>query len=226
MTKKIHLLSIVAIAAVLIAGSLAVSPMAFAGDDDDDDDDNDATTCVGVLAPGTYDDIVVESGNSCTFVEFGPLTITVNGDIEVEEGASLLAAGFAGSVTVNGSIESEGAAGIVLSGISVGGDVEIDDSTGLAQVGSTAIGGSLTMENNSGDAVRAFFNTISGDVEIEENTPTGINFPMLVAANTIGGDLECEDNNPAPTLATDLGVGANIVSGDEEEQCTPPMPPN
>ena len=39
MTKTKYWLSIVAIAAVLIAGSLAVSPIAIADDDDDDDDD-------------------------------------------------------------------------------------------------------------------------------------------------------------------------------------------
>jgi len=46
MTKKIHWLSIVAIAAVLIAGSLAVSPMAIADDNDDDGDDDD---CAGII---------------------------------------------------------------------------------------------------------------------------------------------------------------------------------
>ncbi len=41
MTKTIFWLSILAISVVLIAGSLAVSPIAVAGGDDDDDDDDD-----------------------------------------------------------------------------------------------------------------------------------------------------------------------------------------
>jgi len=41
MTKTIFWLSILAISVVLIAGSLAVSPIAIAGGDDDDDDDDD-----------------------------------------------------------------------------------------------------------------------------------------------------------------------------------------
>jgi len=41
MTKTKYWLSIVAIAAVLIAGSLAVSPIAIASDEPDDDDDDD-----------------------------------------------------------------------------------------------------------------------------------------------------------------------------------------
>ncbi len=40
MTNTKHWLSIVAIAAVLIAGSLVVSPIAIADDDDDDDNEN------------------------------------------------------------------------------------------------------------------------------------------------------------------------------------------
>jgi len=41
MTKTKYWLSILAISVVLIAGSLAVSPVAIADDDDDDDDDNE-----------------------------------------------------------------------------------------------------------------------------------------------------------------------------------------
>ena len=39
MTKTKYWLSILAVSVVLIAGSLAVSPIAIADDDDDDDDD-------------------------------------------------------------------------------------------------------------------------------------------------------------------------------------------
>ena len=41
MTKTKYWLSILAVSVVLIAGSLAVSPIAIADDDDDDDDDDD-----------------------------------------------------------------------------------------------------------------------------------------------------------------------------------------
>ena len=40
MTKTKYWLSLLAISVVLVAGSLAVSPIAFAGDDEDDEDDD------------------------------------------------------------------------------------------------------------------------------------------------------------------------------------------
>ena len=46
MTKPKYWLSILAISVVLIAGSLAVSPIAIAGDDNDDDDDGGTQQCV------------------------------------------------------------------------------------------------------------------------------------------------------------------------------------
>jgi len=48
MTKTKYWLSIVAIAAVLIAGPLAISPIAIADDDDDDDDNDDDDAAPGV----------------------------------------------------------------------------------------------------------------------------------------------------------------------------------
>jgi len=51
MTKTKYWLSLLAISVVLVAGSLAVSPIAIAGDDDDDDDDDDKER---VSVTGTY----------------------------------------------------------------------------------------------------------------------------------------------------------------------------
>ena len=52
MTKTTFWLSILAISVVLIAGSLAVSPIAIAGGDDDDDDDDDVGTTGATGPPG------------------------------------------------------------------------------------------------------------------------------------------------------------------------------
>jgi len=55
MTKTKYWLSFVAISVVLVAGSLAISPIAFAGDDDDDedDDDDDGPAGLGQVPIGT-----------------------------------------------------------------------------------------------------------------------------------------------------------------------------
>jgi len=66
-------LSILAISVVLIAGSLAVSPIAIA-DDDDDDDDDDKIVITGT--PG--DDIIKlnDNGNSIICLRCTGLTVT------------------------------------------------------------------------------------------------------------------------------------------------------
>ena len=50
MIKKTFWLSVLAISVVLLAGSLAVSPIAIAGDDEDDDDEDDKASLDDVLA--------------------------------------------------------------------------------------------------------------------------------------------------------------------------------
>jgi len=53
MTKTKYWLSFVAISVVLVAGSLAISPIAFAGDDEDDEDDDDGPAGLGQVPIGT-----------------------------------------------------------------------------------------------------------------------------------------------------------------------------
>jgi len=60
MTKTKFWLSILAISVVLIAGSVAVSPIAIAGDDDDDDDDED----------NELSQLVCEAGKAMTGILF------------------------------------------------------------------------------------------------------------------------------------------------------------
>jgi len=50
MIKTKYWLSLLAISVVLVAGSLAVSPIAIAGDDEDDDDEDDKASLDDVLA--------------------------------------------------------------------------------------------------------------------------------------------------------------------------------
>jgi len=215
MTKKIHLLSIVAIAAVLIAGSLAVSPMAIA--DDDDDDDDDATTCVGFLGPGTFDDIVVPSAATCLL---RPGTF-VDGDVDVEPTGFLST--FLGGVTIDGDVHAEGAFIVSITCSTVNGNVDIDGTTSFSRVTGSTVGGDVKIENSGtsiivgpspGFALCPGGNIIGGNVELEDNTTT---FSANVAANTIGGDLECENNSPPPVLGPSATL--NTVFGDKEGQC-------
>jgi len=62
MIKTKYWLSILAISVVLIAGSLAVSPIAIADDDDDDDDDDK------IVITGTSGDEIIRLGDFGNFI--------------------------------------------------------------------------------------------------------------------------------------------------------------
>ena len=82
MTSKTYWLSIVAISAVLITGSLAVSPIAIADDDDDDDDDDDGDAtmkfnCNGVgffFTPNALGQVSTGSWADCSLIGEAALT--------------------------------------------------------------------------------------------------------------------------------------------------------
>jgi len=218
-TKLKYWLSVLAISVVLIAGSLAVSPIAIADDDDDDDDE---TTCTGTLlvAGGPYDDVIVPAGASCIFASgvtvdgnvevesgaslddlfFGAAANTVNGDINVATGASL----HIHFMTVGGNIECSNGS-LDIGGVTVNGDVKADGCT-IEFFDGNSIGGEVEIEGATFLATGSIFsNTIGGDLEIENSGG------LSVVSNIIGGNLQIEDNS-----GVSVGVWSNTVTEDLE----------
>src|SRR5688572_3514853 len=78
---------------LLTLAALAFVPVAIA---------EDPTRCEGTLPPGTYDNVVVPSGASCTMSG----QIVVNGNVVLEAGESPSSETrlFAGPVTINGTL--------------------------------------------------------------------------------------------------------------------------
>ena len=69
------------------------------------------------------------------------------------------------------------------------------------------------MEDNTGFRVRGDSNSVTGDLQFNGNTSTGISFPNIVGNNIVGGNLQCSDNTPA---ASNAPFALNTVTGDAE----------
>ena len=171
-----------------------------------------------ILAPGTYDNVIVPAGLFCRIGgNSGGVTI-VTGNVKVESGAGLQSFEFfGGAVTIGGSVQSDGAAFVAIStGTTVAGNVQIKGSTGslppfgpAASIlsGASVVGNAQLEENSS--FVFASFATIGGDLQLNKNTGG-----TSVSGNTVGGNLQCQDNVPAPLMGF-----PNMVTGDTDEQC-------
>ena len=184
MGKTIHWLSILLIATILI-GSVSVRPIAFADDDEDDE-----TSCSGTLASGTYGDVSVEEGKSCT-VAAGTI---INGDFEADEPVDITIRGSS-VITINGNVVIEGATGAVKIEKSViGGNVEIKDSTDIDAdifVKNNIIGGDIQIENNKADDIEVLKNTLSSNIKVQENT---VDDDIKINNNEMSGNIEVQDN--------------------------------
>ena len=152
---------------------VAVALLAFMGPSAAFADD---TECSDDVLTGTYDNVKVVKGKSCTIDG-----ATVAGNVQADE---------ASFVDVRGGSE-------------VGGDVTIKKSTGLARCRNSKVGGNFQAEENlngiafrcdvSGDVQlfkngpsRAFENTIGGNLQCKENA----SYPGNQGGNDVAGDKE------------------------------------
>jgi len=155
MRAKTIILSAITITAIL-AVLLPFTPQASAGD----------TACSGTLpvAGSPYDNVVVNSGDSCT---------------------------VGGGITINGNFQANGAVDVTISGFpsptTIGGDVQITESTGNTLIQLVSVGGSIQIEKNQ--------------------SPTGT---ISVNRNTVGNNIEVNDNE-----AREIRISSNnFNSGD------------
>src|SRR5947208_1849486 len=98
--------------AIVLAFAAVVAPTASA-----------ATTCTGTLAVGTFGNVTVPMNATCTLQ---PGT-TINGNIQVQQGATLLANG----IHVTGNIQAVSARGIRIQHSTIDGSVQIFGLTGV-----------------------------------------------------------------------------------------------
>lgn len=198
---------------LLVAGTLPYLPSAMADD----------IECTGPLRVDTYDNIVVPSGN-CE-LSFGTV---VKGNIK-QTGGNF----FGDGIEIVGNLQAEeGASDTVLWSSTVGGNVQVQKTTGLVDLESNYIredvqitdkpSGNIYVDNNYiGEDFQAWKNTV-GDIIVLSNTigedlqefDNTSNY-NLIAGNTIGGNFQCKENFVPPQN----GGSANTTRGNSEDQC-------
>jgi hypothetical protein len=183
--------------------------------------------------------LIVSPNTSCTLNN-----VTVTGNVDVEQGASLTITPIRGqNVVINGNLDANGCNFVVIApttndlNVSIGGNLSIKNCTNHGEVVGVTISGNLVasnntsaydvefnivhgnmmVDNNSGSTtvISVFGNEISGNLGFSDNTALSND----VGGNTVGGNLSCKGNSPPPLLQFD-GSG-NTVTGNTTGQCVP-----
>jgi cytoskeletal protein CcmA (bactofilin family) len=129
---------------------------------------------------------------------------TVKGNVHLYSGGSLIAV----DANIDGNIQAERADFVDVSSTAVGGSVQLDEMVGdVSRVERTTVGGSIQLEGNR-SRLEVLDSEIGADVQAFSNTGG-----VLIAGNTIDGNLQCKSNQPQPV------GGSNRVHGNKEDQC-------
>ena len=112
------------------------------------------TSCTGTLVAGTYKNVAVPSGQSCTM---GAGVIIAN-NLTVSSGASLTDTG----ASIGQNVHATGAASVTISGGTVLNDVRVGGTSGAVSITNTTIGDDLNIDGGAGAV------TVSGNTCHEE----------------------------------------------------------
>ena len=158
-----------------------------------------ATTCNGVLAPGSYGRVVVPAGASC----FSDGDVTISGGVHATNPANLQIH----FMTINGGIESSGGSG------PFGGPFDITWTT----IEDSQINGGVSITGFNGFWMGVIRNHVNGSVNLSGNVLVDEDGNEYVT-NTIHGSLSCFGNSPAPQVGDSEG-SPNHVTGAKKGQC-------
>jgi hypothetical protein len=197
MIKRLFLSIAISVAA-LIAGTNSVTAA--------------VTRCNGpFLDPGTYDAVLVPKGKECSVVG----DVTVEGNVILQEGASLIVQGS--GFTVNGNLQGNGVSKVTIqrsptgATITIHGNVSITGATGEVDLFEVIIGGNLKISGSNGGPILVQNSQVSGNALFQKNT-TDTAFGII--GNTIVGNLVCNGNDPAPVVMN------STTSGQMNGQCS------
>jgi hypothetical protein len=212
---KTHLRLLVALA-VVAAAVVIVLPATAAGN---------TTTCTGVLAPGTYNRVVVPAGATC--LSEGP--IVVRGGLFVGEGATFVLGSEENAVptgVISGGVHATNAASVQIHFTTINGGVDIHGGSGpfggpfdvtWNTIEDSVIHGGATIEGYNGFWMGFIRNTVHGSVNLNNNVLVDPDANEYVT-NTIYGSLNCSGNSPAPQIGDSEG-SPNKVTGQKTGQC-------
>ena len=164
------------------------------------------TTCNGELPFGSYENVAVPKGATCS-----ASGSTVAGTFTVGKNATL----NGGGVTIGGSLIANGATNVRLSGFSVGGDVSIaggggnlviQSSTVRGVVDISGVKGFIAIINNESQGALGHVRVVNNTVQASDRSSTvGLN----ISSNQVLTDAEVSGN----TGKVDKNVQGNTVGG-------------
>ena len=197
-------------------------------------EDGQNATCTSTLPPGTYQNVTVPAGASCTINGSDNIT----GDVTVATGATLTDLG----APIGGNLQADHALEISVIGGSVGGNLQLTATSqenvvcgetvgndlvvqngAQSLIGSGLIGiercfgsqntirGNLTVQNNPG-RVDVEHNTVTGNIAVHNNAGGG-----TLLTNSAGGSCQLFNDNP-PIFAD----GTNTVPPGHQNTCNQP----
>jgi hypothetical protein len=185
---------------------------------------NSSSNCGAVLPGGTYQDIVVPGGATCTIGS----DVTVTHDVQVQKGGTLVDKG----ATINHDIHGDHPAGIGIGfGGQVGHNIDINGVTGTVPGGitpdnyvcNTQVGNDVNVHDSAAGASQWFIGalpecttplTVGHDLNVTNNANhvtvssntighylnvNGNTGGTVVSNNTATGKATCKNNNPAAT---------------------------
>jgi hypothetical protein len=178
-----------------------------------------------VLAPGTYQKVVVPAGAAC----FSDGPVTIRNGLFVGAGATFVLGSDevpGDNGTISAGVHATNAMIVEIHFVTINGGVDIHGGAGpFGPFGSTfntiedsRINGSVTMQGYNGFWMGFIRNNVYGSVNLNDNVlvdPDGNEY----VTNTIHGSLNCTGNSPAPQIGDSEG-SPNQVTGAKTGQCT------
>jgi hypothetical protein len=183
------------------------------------------TTCTGVLAPGTYQKVVVPAGAAC----FSDGPVTIRNGLFVGAGATFVLGSDevpGDNGTISAGVHATNAMIVEIHFVTINGGVDIHGGAGpfgpfgptFNTIEDSRINGSVTMQGYNGFWMGFIRNNVNGSVNLNDNVlvdPDGNEY----VTNTIHGSLNCRGNSPAPQIGDSEG-SPNQVTGAKTGQCT------
>jgi len=143
--------------------------------------------CIGALAPGTYHDVKVPSGKTCTIDN----TDVIKHDVRVDANATLNDAGASighDVIAEKGSQLNIGpSGGYTGTNASIGHNLDAQKASAV-QITTTKIGHDLRVVKSEG-SVSITSNSIGHDMHVQGNGGS-----TTVTGNSVGHDADCKDN--------------------------------
>ena len=184
-----------------------------------------ATICDGVLAPGTYQSVVVPENGVC----FSDGPVTIRGGLFVQQGGTLVFGSEENPVhtaTIFGGVHATNAMNVQIHFSTINGGIEIHGGSGpfggpfdvtWNTIEDSIVNGGYTEIGYNGFWNGFIRNTVQGSVNVIGNTVVDPDGNEIVT-NTIHGSLNCAGNDPAPQVGDSEG-SPNNVTGAKTGQC-------